>query len=870
MDFKMAAITHYNRAVTAHEVSLQVMCDLWIEEFFSERPQVKDAITAAMDSITLACQTKEGLQEAHQQFVIQIESLNLEKQLYEFDQSRATSPLYRWARMYMRQVSALLHFHRSIKDPQLFLYLASLENLSTYFFAYNRLDYSQNILEFVARVYDAKDTNPEIWESMLNGRFATSARNIPFTSIGLDQAQEHANKVIKGEGGIKGITNHPSTLLKYCLAAPELSRISQELRDMLGLSSSTTDQHHHLSHAKTEKQEREIQALKAVIGPRHIFSKQDDSNLYNFMTKQVVTEETKASILETEDRGERAKNAFIDSRICGDENLWKRMSKVTCKNWDEICKTMKIKSDSEVIHLKAASTILSRLLVVAKSQRQLDLEEVISNYELNAVNSTFMDPTGHLLPCKHKSKLIHALEELVEEHEINHSNDESLSQDSCTNESSTQEEPPLLQSSSRYQKHLIIDAMAVVQAIVNSSQTFCTFKDIGREFLKNITSLLFNYAAGRVIFDNYNKKLTLKDDIRYATKGENLIITDSTPVKNITKVMASNTSKDSLTLYLADKLITNCTKPVVTVTRRDILSNTPDLEFSTDCSTQEEADTLMILHGLELANTGIEVDFYTQDTDWWVLLLKRLPDIGLNTRILTGTSDSRRAVALKPIYTKLGSSVPLALPGFHALTGSDTTGRINGVGKKSALATLLQAPESVSKALSDLGKGNFPSPEVVSGCEEFICMLLSTRDVSATTAASLRWKKFKKLTPSQGIDKLPPTPGAMLQHIYRAHLQASIWIQDDALHPIIYDPCTLGWSKDDSKWVPVLTAIECAPESVSELVRCNCAKTLCSTMRCTCKRNGLECTELCKCNANEDCCNTLALPDLQSEEEREE
>ena len=115
--------THYNRAVTAHEVSLQVMFDLWMEEFFSERPQVKDAITAAMDSITSACQSKDKLQlqQAHQQFLIQIESLNLEKQLHEFDQSRATSPLYRWARMYMRQVGALLHFHRAIKDPQLFL-----------------------------------------------------------------------------------------------------------------------------------------------------------------------------------------------------------------------------------------------------------------------------------------------------------------------------------------------------------------------------------------------------------------------------------------------------------------------------------------------------------------------------------------------------------------------------------------------------------------------------------------------------------------------------------------------------------------------------------------------------------------------------
>ena len=66
------------------------------------------------------------------------------------------------------------------------------------------------------------------------------------------------------------------------------------------------------------------------------------------------------------------------------------------------------------MHLKSASTMLSRLLVVAKSQRQLDLEEVTSQYELNAINATLKDESGHLLPCKDKSELIHALKDLLE------------------------------------------------------------------------------------------------------------------------------------------------------------------------------------------------------------------------------------------------------------------------------------------------------------------------------------------------------------------------------------------------------------------------------------------------------------------------
>ena len=48
-----------------------------------------------------------------------------------------------------------------------------------------------------------------------------------------------------------------------------------------------------------------------------------------------------------------------------------------------------------------------------------------------------------------------------------------------------------------------------------------------------------------------------------------------------------------------------------------------------------------------------------------------------------------------------------ALPGFHAVTGSDTTDRLRGVGKKTAHAKLLEAPDAVVKALIDPSKGNY-------------------------------------------------------------------------------------------------------------------------------------------------------------------
>ena len=52
-----------------------------------------------------------------------------------------------------------------------------------------------------------------MWNMFQTGKFALKASSIPFTGIGVDQGQEFLNKVLKSEGGLRGITNRPAVLL---------------------------------------------------------------------------------------------------------------------------------------------------------------------------------------------------------------------------------------------------------------------------------------------------------------------------------------------------------------------------------------------------------------------------------------------------------------------------------------------------------------------------------------------------------------------------------------------------------------------------------------------------------------------------------
>ena len=95
----------------------------------------------------------------------------------------------------------------------------------------------------------------------------------------------------------------------------------------------------------------------------------------------------------------------------------------------------------------------------------------------------------------------------------------------------------------------------------------------------------------------------------------------------------------------------------------------------------------MILYAVALRGLRIIVHIYSSDTDVLVLALRRVPELGAESLVITGTGDKQRHIKLKRIYDALGADKAAALPGFHALTGVDITGHIQGKGKPSFVPT---------------------------------------------------------------------------------------------------------------------------------------------------------------------------------------
>ena len=83
---------------------------------------------------------------------------------------------------------------------------------------------------------------------------------------------------------------------------------------------------------------------------------------------------------------------------------------------------------------------------------------------------------------------------------------------------------------------------------------------------------------------------------------------------------------------------------------------------------------------------------------------------------------------------------------------------------------------------------------------------------------------------------LLPTSAAARYHCLRVFFQINVWKGNTSLEPEEW-----GWKESDGQLLPVTTDLPPAPSKLIKFFRCDC-KSGCKTMRCTCRKNGLECT----------------------------
>ena len=86
---------------------------------------------------------------------------------------------------------------------------------------------------------------------------------------------------------------------------------------------------------------------------------------------------------------------------------------------------------------------------------------------------------------------------------------------------------------------------------------------------------------------------------------------------------------------------------------------------------------------------------------------------------------------------------------------------------------------------------------------------------------------------------LPPTSSAAKYHCFHVYCQVQPWIGKQDM-----DLCDRGWQVVAGKLLPVTSDLKPAPQSLWKIIRCSCKSDF-KMIKCTCRKLGLTCSNLC-------------------------
>ena len=170
------------------------------------------------------------------------------------------------------------------------------------------------------------------------------------------------------------------------------------------------------------------------------------------------------------------------------------------------------------------------------------------------------------------------------------------------------------------------------------------------------------------------------------------------------------------------------------------------------------------------------------------------------------TRRKSRTIQLGSIYEALGPEKAEALPGLHAMSGSDSR-----KSKHAFWNAFQDSSEGILTALINLGTTNELQDDTAASLEQFICTVYQPQ-TQIVLVKKLRWWLFKKKQAKS--ERLTPSPDALRQANLRAQHLTIIWNLDTVPQPVIPPPDSYVWKQEDDGWTPVMTTQLPAPESV--------------------------------------------------------
>ena len=741
-----------------------------------------------------------------------------------------TSEMCRYWHIILQMMLNLLIFVRSIREGNFLLYVSSLRHIVKWYFALDHYHYARWIAVHLHDLVSLPQTSPYLYNCFLDGYFAFQKSDRKCSLMGIDQAHEQNNAVIKGMGGAVPFVNKEdeSALARWELCLHELSLIVTEYEGVGEPEGQSSDplSHHEDSQRFQEIFSKDVTHLKEVTL----------TNPFKMDKLTVLNQETASfndSIIEDIQRlskcGEEQFQSFWSNRL--DQYVLPITEPITLNSYNLPGNYNKCAEKDPVF----SSQMMAKLKDAAKYRK--DAVEIALDGEVFGI-------------CQPLAKNQYTLYHGTKSH--------------ITKPFITSTEPNF----DKKDGGIVIELSQLLRKTKESWVK--TFKDYARFLYQDIMKTAESFHRCDIVTDQYFSG-SLKEGVRdnRGSAGVILPFNDQTPLpsKFESNFLTNGTNKTNLNEYLAQKFIAfhhNESQVLCVTYRNGILSNYPELlneESIANCSS-EEADPRIIRHAINLGRNGYKnVQIQTVDSDILILSFGYAgisKDVGIE-KLFVIYGPNRKCYDIFENMNHFGAAVCEALPFFHALTGCDTTSSFYKIGKTTFWAAWMkihQHDHSLTNAFIRLS--NQPTDidtDTLNIISQFIYQCYGLDAAQNFSPKTLRVKQLTN-TPDLSLRNLAPSIYGILQHIKRCCIQVGYLWKLSECEVTIPDPKPWGWTlglNTPYYYVPLWQDRE--TYDINKVLKiCSCSKGNCSN--CSCKKGGLKCLTYCKCD-KQNCANHL-------------
>lgn len=326
----------------------------------------------------------------------------------------------------------------------------------------------------------------------------------------------------------------------------------------------------------------------------------------------------------------------------------------------------------------------------------------------------------------------------------------------------------------------IIDGMVSIQELQPSA--FVTFNDLGNIFASKILREGRNHCAKRttVVFDTYSvNSLKNMERQRRGDSNSEFKVAGARKVPKFREFIRSSTNKQSLLLFITNYLLKELPNLLNDSETVIIAGGFQDSKLCFEISkikgsknleklnsSQEEADTRLILHVLAELKSANTILVKSVDTDVLILLIHfycTTPEITQsNLFIQLGHGKTTHFLSINDIVGNLGKEICKKLLAIHCLTGCDTTNAMYKVGKKTAFDVLCKNINNLAdlENLPFLSEGKAMEVGV-----KYTLYLYKNKNNAVTSLNQMRWHQTTES--NRPASELPPTDHAFRQHLKR-------------------------------------------------------------------------------------------------------